>query len=219
MDRGEPMMELITYPDGWQEYRHKEDLNGRPVYHSKVGDLGLYDRHIDNDGRVCYKIKNDKGEIVTRCSETGNLINRALGLRTTEDAWDRYGEFGDSIIYGDSNHNRIYGRILNKVISGINPSSINPDKLKSGDFVDIMRDTNSLTGGETDRLSAQGRGNTHTGTIFKPYGDAKGYPAYIIHNVGGDVYVDPLGNFGPLKTWSIMGIRRPGTKEHPYYED
>jgi len=45
-------------------------------------------------------------------------------------------------------------------------------------------------------------------------------PVYIIHGGFNDkVYIDPLDRFGPLSTWSIMGVRRPGSKEHPYYKE
>lgn len=212
MDKGEPVMEPYDFY-GLTQYRVKQSgPEGRPEYRSKLGDLGLYDRQVNKDGNICYKIKNDKGQVVTQCAETANLINRALNLPTTGDAWTRHGVYGDSLIYGEENHNKIYTRQLSKVLNGINPSNIDPNNLKSGDFVDLMRDTK--LGGKNDKLAAKGRGNTHTGTIFKPYGDRG--PAYIVHNVGGPVYVDPLGKFGSLNTWSIMGIRRPGSKEHPY---
>ena len=93
------------------------------------------------------------------------------------------------------------------------PSDINPDSLKTGDFVDLLKGANN----HNNRLAESGRGNSHTGTIFKPYGNTG--PAYIIHNENGPVYVDPLGEFGPTKTWTIMSVRRPGSKEHPYYKE
>lgn len=54
------------------------------------------------------------------------------------------------------------------------------------------------------------------GIIYKPKG--KEGPTYIIHNIGGDVRVDPLANFTSLfpETWSITRIARPGTKDKPY---
>ena len=211
MDRGKPKTEVITYPDGFQEYRQVEGPDGRPVYTSKIGNLGLYGKHFDNKGGVCYKIKNDKGEIVSNCSETGNLITRALGVPTTDHAWFRRGVYGDSLIYGSQNHNRIYGRYPGKLIKSLTAEDINPNNLKSGDFVDLYTE-----GSGHNPEAAYGRGNSHTGTIFKPYENG---PAYIIHNINSDVYVDPLSKFGPTHTWGIMGIRRPGSKEHPYYED
>ena len=208
MDRGEPMMEVITYPDGFQEYRHVEGPNGEPVYRSKLGDLGLYNRKVDKEGNVCYQIKNDKGQLVTRCAETGNLITRAMGKPTTGHAWTRHGVYGDSLIYGSPDHNKIYGRYINKLTNSVLPTQINPDKLESGDMVDLYTE-----GSPNNSLAKEGRGNSHTGTVFKPYG--KTGPAYIVHNTSG-VYVEPLAKFGPTHTWAIMGIRRPGTKEHPY---
>lgn len=136
-----------------------------------------------------------------------------MGIPTTDDAWKRHGVYGDSLIYGGTNHNKFYNRYANKFINGVNPSDINPDNLKNGDFVDLMKGANN----QNNRLAESGRGNSHSGTIFKPYGD-KG-PAYVLHNIGGPVYVDPLDKFGNTKKWSIMSIRRPGSKEHPYYED
>ena len=211
MDRGEPIMEPYDFM-GLTQYRHKEGPDGKPVYTSKLGNLGLFNRQIDEDGRVCYQIKDDNGNIVTDCSKTGNLITRALGIPTTDHAWNRRGVYGDSLIYGGLDHNKIYTRPIGKVINGLKPSQLDVNNLKSGDFVDLYTE-----GSGHNSEAATGRGNSHTGTIFKPYGNTG--PAYIIHNVGGPVYVDPLSSFGPTHTWSIMGIRRPGSKEHPYYEE
>ena len=213
LDRGEPMMKQITYPNGFQEYQYVEGVDGRPVYESKLGKLGLFNREVSEDGKVCYQIKNDKGQIVTRCSETGNLINRALGLPTTGDAWNRYGVYGDTLIYGQSNHNKFYTRPVGKVINGLRPDQLDPNNLKTGDFVDLYTE-----GSGHNAEAATGRGNSHTGTIYRPQGD-KG-PIYIIHGgINNRAYVDPLARFGPTRTWSIMSVRRPGSKEHPYYED
>lgn len=212
MDRGEPVMEPYDFM-GLTQYRYKEGPDGRPIYTSKVGNFGLFNRQIDKDGRACYQIKNDKGEIVTRCSETANLINRQLGLPTTGDAWTRHGVYGDSLIYGELDHNKIYSRPVGKVINGLKPSQLDISNLQTGDFVDLYTE-----GSGHNSEAATGRGNSHTGTIFKPYGDRG--PAYIIHGgLNKKAYVDPLAQFGPTHTWSIMSIRRPGSKEHPYYED
>lgn len=213
IDRGEPAMKRYVGPDGFISYQQVEGPDGRPVYTSKAGNLGLFNRQADENGRVCYQIKNDKGEIVTRCSETANLINRTLGLPTTGDAWTRRGVYGDSLIYGGTNHNKIYTRPVGKVINGLRPDQLDPNNLKTGDFVDLYTE-----GSGHNSEATQGRGNSHTGTIYKPLGDNG--PVYIIHGGLGDkVYVDPLDRFGPLSTWSIMGVRRPGSKEHPYYKE
>ena len=218
MDRGEPLL-----------YRHKNALGiipdsviNNPKYYnedgslalsSQLGDLGLYGKHKDNSGRTCYRIKDDKGNIVTDCSKTGNLITRAMGVPTTDHAWKREGVYGDSLIYGQADHNKIYGRYAGKLINSLRPSQIDPNNLQSGDFVDLYTEGS----GHNEEAKKTGRGNSHTGTVFKPYG--KTGPAYIIHNVGGDVYVDPLASFGPLHTWGMMGIRRPGSKEHPFIKE
>jgi hypothetical protein len=76
--------------------------------------------------------------------------------------------------------------------------------------VDLLKGANNAS----NKLAESGRGNSHTGTIFKPYGNEG--PAYVIHNTGGDIYIDPLNEFGKTKTWTIMSVRRPGTKENPY---
>lgn len=209
MDRGDQAMERVVGPDGFVSYQHVERPGQSAVYSSKLGNLGLFNRQIDDDGRVCYQIKNDKGQIVTQCSETGNLLARAMGRPTTGDAWTREGVYGDELIYGDANHNKAYGRYTQKLLGSVRPSEIDPSQLQNGDFVDLYTE-----GSPHNSEAATGRGNSHTGTIFK-----SGNNAYIIHNISGKVYVDPLANFGPLHTWAIMGIRRPGTKEHPYYKE
>ena len=184
-----------------------------PQFDSKLGKLGLFNRQVDEDGRVCYQMKNDKGQLVTRCSEAANLINRALKLPTTGDAWNRYGVWGDTLTYGQPDHNKFYTRPVGKVINGLRPDQLDPNNLKTGDFVDLYTE-----GSGHNAEAATGRGNSHTGTIYRPQGD-KG-PVYIIHGgINERVYVDPLAQFGPTHTWSIMSVRRPGSKEHPYYED
>lgn len=208
MDRGDQAMERVIGPDGFVSYQHVERPGQSAVYSSKLGNLGLFNRQVDDDGRVCYQIKNDKGQIVTQCSETGNLIARAMGRPTTGNAWTREGIYGDELIYGDVDHNKAYGRYTQKLLGSVRPSEIDPNQLQNGDFVDLYTE-----GSSHNSEAATGRGNSHTGTIFK-----SGNNAYIIHNISGKVYVDPLAKFGPLHTWAIMGIRRPGTKEHPYYK-
>lgn len=216
MDRGKPLTEKV--PDGYGFYTEREVLvpgehGPEKVYRSKLGDLGFYDREVRDDGRVCYKIKNDKGEVVTQCAETGNLFTRALGVPTTGDAWTRHGVYGDSLIYGEKDHNKWYSRPVNKFFNSVKISDIDTNNLKNGDIVDLYNE-----GSNSNKKAAKGRGNSHTGTIYKPYGDDTPGPTYILHNVGGSTYIDPLGGgvFGNDHLYGIMGIRRPGSKEHPY---
>lgn len=211
MDKGPALRKQVVGPDGFISYQAIEGLDGRPIYSSKLGNLGLFNRKVNSDGSICYQIKDDNGNIVTNCSQTGNLINRAMGKPTTDHAWFRRGVYGDSIIY-DKKQNLLntVSRPLAKVFNSINPSEIDPNNLQSGDFVDLYTEGSSY-----NSEASKGRGNSHTGTIYKPYNNR----AYVIHNVNGDVWVDPLNTFGNTKKWAITRISRPGTKEHPYFVD
>jgi hypothetical protein len=64
------------------------------------------------------------------------------------------------------------------------------------------------------------RSNSHTGVVIQPsHKNKRG--TYILHNVNGTISLDPISKFmvseqGPALDWSITGVHRPGTKEHPY---
>lgn len=164
---------------------------------SRTGLLGLVPK-----GNGTYRIYNDRGKQVSNCSETGNLLTRSMGRPTTGHAWTRHGVYGDSVIFDRSLLRHAW---LNRVVSG----TPDADNLKSGDIVDL----NGYTSHYNERASREGRGNSHTGTVWKPNNNG---PAWIIHNINGTVYMDPLSKFSNIITspWRISRVSRPGTKEH-----
>lgn len=85
-------------------------------------------------------------------------------------------------------------------------------QVQNGDIVDLY------WGRSPHRREAEryGRGNSHTGRIFKPNNN----DVYVIHNVSGKIKIQPLNSFNkwsdllhPNKGFHIKQIRRPFTKQ------
>lgn len=166
----------------------------------------------------------DQRKYLSWCAENGNVISRYYGKPTTGNAWTRHGIYGDSIIV-KAPYTKDQYRIPKVTLKSRSMLSdqgkyvedhIDDEgvELQSGDIVDLRYPGSDYT----DRAWREGDPNlpnSHTGTIIKT-GPKKGN-TYVAHYVGG-LQIEPIGDLigtGIRKVY-ITGIRRPGTKEHPY---
>lgn len=184
-------------------------------YISRVGMLGL----IPN-GDGTYKCYDNKGNIIKNCAQTVNQIQRSLGNHQNTDgnAWDSKGVYGQKYLF-DGNiipkiggYNKLYHNVSNGIASllgNIKVSSGNID-LKTGDVVGLFS-TNSDHNNEAWYGGTNNRSNSHEGIVFQPEGRKD--RTYIIHNINGKVYVDPITEFtGLTPGWGITSIYRPNKK-------
>ena len=159
------------------------------------------------------------------CAENANKINSYYGKPTMGHAWTRHGVYGDSSIvvapYKKSDYT--FGnaswkaRSMSKDQAKYVQKHIDDPgvKLLSGDIVDMRYPGSSFT----NQAFAEGdpnRVNTHTGTIIVT-GPNKEH-TYVAHSMGSGLKVEPIGNLLGV-SWTnpyITGIRRPGTKKHPF---
>lgn len=161
------------------------------------------------------------------CSKNANKINSYYRRPTAGHAWTRHGIYGDSVIVVNPNvDKRNYNSIIGKKFNFVNKDNgdyvdkhIDEHDLKSGDIVDLYYSgTHSQ-----DQAYSEGdanRANTHTGTIVRT-GKGKN-EVYVAHDLGKGLIFQPINELigtGITKSSYITGIRRPGTKKHPYVDD
>lgn len=160
------------------------------------------------------------------CAENSNPINGMMGRPTAGDAWTRHGIYGDSIILVNPNVSK-KGRRFIRNINSVNinnadyvEENIDNHDLKTGDIVDLGHPGS----GSEYRAWVEGdhnRANSHTGTILRTGPNKK--QTYVLHYGGKSkgVVAEPIGNmigFSMTRDY-ITGIRRPGTKYHPYVDN
>ena len=218
------------------------DGNGISGYRDRLEMLGLHRRkgtktqyYYDNPYYLDFKhslqqIHNAgqtrRSKILKQCAANANMLNRMLKKPTAGNAWTRHGVYGDSDIvvnpykmksalrnvFGDN----IGGELLNQINGSYVRWQADNHELKTGDIVDIYV---ARSGHKTQALREGdfNNGNSHTGTILRTGPNKK--DTYVVHYMGnGKISVDPIGR---LLNWipgtnKIVGIRRPGTKNHPY---
>ena len=149
------------------------------------------------------------------------------GHPTTNNAWDASGMYGDSTLFNGyppkiGPYSRIPYLIQNQIAALRTKHALKNLELQTGDIIDLYN-THSRYAPRAYREGTLNRSNSHTGMIFQPYPKDKD-KTYVIHNVHGDITVDPIGKFIFSKEnltpkWQVTGIHRPGTKEHPYYKN
>ena len=158
---------------------------------SILGDLGIVK---GPDGYYHYY---DNGEIVKQCAKFANHYSSMVGRPVAGDAWTARGIYGDSVIYNNPLKLPISKSVENE--------------LQNGDIVDLY------WGRSPHLREAQkhGRGNSHTGRIFKP----NNKDIYVIHNVSGKIKIQPFDTFNkwsdflhPNRHFRIKQIRRPFTQ-------
>lgn len=154
---------------------------------SILGDIGLTP---NSDGTWRYYDKDSN--LIKQCAKFANMYSRAVGRPTAGDAWTTRGIFGDSILY-------------NRQLSGL-PDSI-AQNLQNGDIVDLRWDASP----HAKESKQYGRGNSHTGRIFKP----NNIDTYVIHNVSGKIKIEPLTKFDKYlsRAFYLTQIRRPFSKK------
>ena len=164
-------------------------------------------------------------EYLKWCAENANIISGYYGHPTTGDAWTRHGIYGDSaIVQAPYTKDEYYiprasnkARSMSKdqaryVASHIDDPGV---ELKSGDIVDMRYPKSSFTS-EAWYTGDQKLPNTHTGTIVKT-GPRK-EDTYVAHYFKDGLQLEPIGDLIGV-SWTkpyVTGIRRAGTKEHPY---
>lgn len=174
---------------GRRGYFPEGEVN-RDYRKSILGDLG-----ITKDKNGVYRYY-DNGDIVKQCAKFANRYSQAVGRPTAGDAWTTRGIFGDSVLY-----NNPLGLAI--------PHDIGAN-VQNGDIVDLRW----LFSPHAKEALKYGRGNSHTGRIFKP----NDTDTYVIHNVSGKIKIDPLSNFdvtNNLKNFAITQLRRPFTENDP----
>ena len=196
-----------------------------PRYLSRLGQMGL----TKERGTDEWYLLDEDGQRVKQCAEFANRFNSMVKIPsegtpwtepsripTAGDAWTASGIYGDSVLYGNTNKpTKLPMWINDQLMFSRRVRHIDRDNLQTGDIVDLHRVGSSYN----RRAAREGRGNSHTGRIYKPIG--MNGPTYVIHNEGGHIKVDPIGLFiGPRSKcrskWGITRIARPGTQYHPY---
>jgi hypothetical protein len=95
---------------------------------------------------------------------------------------------------------------------------IDKHDLMTGDIVDMYYKGSDYL----ERAFREGdnnRTNSHTGSILKTGPDKE--HTYVVHSTGNGLKIQPIGELlgsGMFKKFYITGIRRPGTKKHPYLQ-
>lgn len=171
--------------------------------------------------RPKYFFLDSDSNVLHGCARNANLINRYYNKPTAGHAWTRHGIYGDSAIL--VNPDKSYEKP--SIIRQFDPvnwkngeyikDNIENVRLKTGDIVDIAYPGSSYKN-KAIKEGDKGRRNTHTGTILKT--SPRKEDTFIMHSTGEGIRVEPIGDFiGPkLFNMYITGIRRPGTKSHPY---
>lgn len=213
-----------TYKDDIEPYGRVSDeylTTGNEVS-SRLGNLGL-----TKVGNNLYRLYDKNGNKITECAKTRNELEKMTGHPTTNNAWDASGMYGDSTLFNGylskvGPYSRVPYLIQNQIAALRTKSALKDMELQTGDIVDLYS-THSHYAPRAYREGTLNRSNSHTGMVFQPYPGAKA-KTYVIHNVNGNITVDPIGKFifsskNLTPKWQITGLHRPGTKEHPYLEN
>lgn len=160
---------------------------------SVLGDIGLVS---GDDGT--WRYYDESGNLVKQCAKFANKYSSIIGRPTAGDAWTTRGIFGDSILY-------------NRSLFGLPDSTA--QNLQNGDIVDLIWDKSP----SARKAKQYGRGNSHTGRIFKP----NKTDTYVIHEVGGKVKIEPLAKFDKYMSrhFYLNQIRRPFTQKESYEKE
>lgn len=211
------------YENSTSRYSLKDDMNDDAPNEwersSKLGNLGLV-----KVGENRYKLYDENGNAIKQCAKTRNELEKMLGRPTTNNAWDTFGVYGDSTLFNGyppkvGPYTWPYYIVQNQIAADRTQRAIENIDLQTGDVVDLYSPFSHYA----KRAYTEGtlnRSNSHTGVIFQPYPGIKS-KTYIIHNVSGNISVDPINKFlvdgeNMFPKWRMTGFHRPGTKEHPY---
>lgn len=201
-------MTKVVQPNGEIRYYYKN-----PNYNQqKLDEAGVFDDVSEYE------------QYLRQCAQNANMFNSMVHKPTIGNAWDRHGVYGDSaIVVRPNTDKRNYSEL-----SGINFNQVNRDNasyvkdnidkadLKTGDIVDLSHSHSGYSRKAYEK-GDYNRANTHTGSILK-LGPRK-QDTYVLHYQGKGIEIEPIGNLIGPSIWKanyITGIRRPGTKKHPY---
>ena len=185
------------------------------VYRSRLGDLGLVS---NNDGT--YSLYDKNGKLIDKCAQTTNALQEMLQKHqnTIGDAWTSHGMYGDSMLVNGykylpkiGKYNKFMHTAQNLTAAAAVQSQLNNLDLQTGDVVGLY----SANSDYNDRAWNEGtrnRSNSHEGLVFRPSKDKN--QTYIIHNINGKVFVDPMSKFmvsesGLQLDWAPTYVMRP----------
>lgn len=209
-----------TKKDDW--YRRNNSGN---TYYSRLGDLGL-----EASGDGTYKLYDKDGKLIDQCAQTVNALQQMLGKHqnTTGNAWTSQGMFGEDVLFNGyrylpkiGNYNKVSHTIQNMLASAATQLNLNNIDLQTGDVVGLYS-YNSAHNDEAWNQGTNNRSNSHEGIVFRPFGDKRKDKTYIIHNINGKVYVDPISKFMVSEqgisnlNWAPTYVMRP--KQRPETE-
>ena len=218
--RGENMNTYANTPEyraEFDRYSPSKTETGSTVYRSRLGDLGLVS---NNDGT--YSLYDKNGKLIDRCAQTTNALQEMLQKHqnTIGDAWTSHGMYGDSMLVNGykylpkiGGYNKFTHTAQNLLAATAVQSQLNNLDLQTGDVVGLY----SANSDYNDKAWSEGtrnRSNSHEGIIFKP-NKAKNQ-TYIIHNINGKVFVDPMSKFmvsesGLQLDWAPTYVMRPNS--------
>lgn len=219
---GENMNTYANTPEyraEFDRYQPTKTETGSTVYRSRLGDLGLVS---NNDGT--YSLYDKNGKLIDKCAQTTNALQEMLQKHqnTIGDAWTSHGMYGDSMLVNGykylpkiGKYNKFMHTAQNLTAAAAVQSQLNNLDLQTGDVVGLY----SANSDYNDRAWNEGtrnRSNSHEGLVFRPSKDKN--QTYIIHNINGKVFVDPMSKFmvsesGLQLDWAPTYIMRPNKGE------
>ena len=215
---GEDMNTYANTPEYRQEfdrYQPNKSETGVTQYRSRLGDLGLVS---NNDGT--YSLYDKEGKLIDKCAQTTNALQQMLQKHqnTIGDAWTSKGMYGDSMLINGykylpkiGKYNKFMHTAQNLAAATAVQSQLNNLDLQTGDVVGLYS-ANSAYNDKAWNEGTRNRSNSHEGMVFRPT-NAKNQ-TYIIHNINGKVYVDPMSKFmvsesGLQLDWAPTYVMRP----------
>ena len=185
------------------------------VYRSRLGDLGLV---ANNNGT--YSLYDKNGKLIDECAQTTNALQEMLQKHQNVigNAWDSHGMYGDSMLVNGykylpkiGKYNKFIHTAQNLAAAAAVQSQLNNLDLQTGDVIGLYS-ANSSYNDKAWNEGTRNRSNSHEGLVFRP-GRSKNQ-TYIIHNINGKVYVDPMSKFMVSKSglqldWAPTYVMRP----------
>ena len=215
---GEDMNTYANTPEyraEFDRYKPAKTETGSTVYRSRLGDLGLV---ANNNGT--YSLYDKNGKLIDECAQTTNALQEMLQKHQNVigNAWDSHGMYGDSMLVNGykylpkiGGYNKVTHTLQNLAAATAVQSKLNNLDLQTGDVVGLYS-ANSSYNDKAWNEGTRNRSNSHEGLVFRP-GKNKNQ-TYIIHNINGKVYVDPMSKFmvsesGLQLDWAPTYVMRP----------
>ncbi len=224
MNEGKWLENMNTYGHT-PEYRAEFDRDkaftndsGFTTYSSRLGNLGLV---ATGDGT--YRLYDKDGKLVDKCAQTVNSLQQMLKKHqnTIGNAWDSHGMYGETMLVNGykylpkiGKYNNTIHKLQNTLASAAVQTQLNNLDLQTGDVVGLYS-MNSAHNNEAWDQGTYNRSNSHEGIVFRAGKDRN--QTYIIHNINGKIYVDPMKKFlvsesGLNLDWAPTYVMRPNKK-------